>query len=1075
MNIWEILKIPETKDKNAIRKAYAKQAECFHPEEHPEEFLLIRDAYKQALAFAGKQSEADIKVPEAGETKTGLADSIESFDTNISQTAEKPRERFQFEDDNSDSLQEKYLMHPGIESFKRLYLSKHRRDRKQWESYFMSAGFLSDVREEGFTGAMSRIVEEHLEDYPPAKEFQTMLAVAYRYRAVEYQNHVEFKLEQGCGFDGIESIYRIASKGPLVRKLQGNDLALESGFRDYWYLNSFAQAGKWDDAALSELGRVLNCYSMAYLKEKCGSNVSTYCERNPASIRLLEYFFEQEGLPEAAYQMLWYKFDLKNAVMGRAKIFYGRLREIVMEKAPQVCGEKEERFTGLHKAFLDYARACYLRHGEDPDADIRDTDALFDREDFKRALKNRKFAEENILSTWISENRCFYYLKRLAAWYEARPELPFADKVTERISFFLKSKQNAIDLENDAKTEISLESLTVYQRPFLRYFISNAFFYAKSEETYEPLFDYLAGCFPASAEWNKKLAGLCHAGKPERELLRKSYILEQEEDGNSLKGTIDLVFRQFYVEYFFNGEPVYHPFLPFEWISGIEDADRFFMLLPVSAAYGNSFFEVKQEVEKRLGKLPFPDEHIAFTADCIASYICCLIIAHDQEGQPYGFVNRPMAIWRETEDRAYACEWYGNGQLFVIERTDKQYRYLPDSRYENITPEKAAVTLSMELLDQLTAPDSFSELILRKYPEILYADPAGKPSYVLEGEEVTGESVSSVIHRFLEGRLNRLELYWELDSRSLVFIRDGQRYACLFFNNRKKYWYSLLSLPEMYFNMDSKDIVRIPFLLGSLPAYSVHQNTRLLAKLLPSILADLSLDAAGLEQRMGQSGLWASNVYLNSAEIRYLFAKRTLGGFPPQRARNVMGAKFVLSMQPQTLWYINMDGTETREEITAVNNREVQELLAGFVMNRLNRLVLIWKAGQPEETENKGLKLMLLHQKLGEHHQYAAIVLNDHKRTIEYLVGDVTAYINAEKKIPMAEFMGERIPFYLVHSDLVRIRDFLDLFLPSLPDIEAITGQLGEFAFGAQLKNGMDYDRFTEEAFPDSPIPSLSQ
>lgn len=38
--------------------------------------------------------------------------------------------------------------------------------------------------------------------------------------------------------------------------------------------------------------------------------------------------------------------------MGRAKIFYGRLREIVMEKAPEVCGQRE-RFVELRTAYSD--------------------------------------------------------------------------------------------------------------------------------------------------------------------------------------------------------------------------------------------------------------------------------------------------------------------------------------------------------------------------------------------------------------------------------------------------------------------------------------------------------------------------------------------------------------------------------------------------------------------------------------------------------------------------------------------------------------------------------------------------
>lgn len=52
--IWQILKTKETTDKKAIRRAYAKEARNCHPEEKPEEFCRLYDAYQQALEYAGQ-------------------------------------------------------------------------------------------------------------------------------------------------------------------------------------------------------------------------------------------------------------------------------------------------------------------------------------------------------------------------------------------------------------------------------------------------------------------------------------------------------------------------------------------------------------------------------------------------------------------------------------------------------------------------------------------------------------------------------------------------------------------------------------------------------------------------------------------------------------------------------------------------------------------------------------------------------------------------------------------------------------------------------------------------------------
>lgn len=52
--IWDWLEIEETRDKTLIRKAYASQAEKYHPEDTPEEAKQLREAYKRALALVEK-------------------------------------------------------------------------------------------------------------------------------------------------------------------------------------------------------------------------------------------------------------------------------------------------------------------------------------------------------------------------------------------------------------------------------------------------------------------------------------------------------------------------------------------------------------------------------------------------------------------------------------------------------------------------------------------------------------------------------------------------------------------------------------------------------------------------------------------------------------------------------------------------------------------------------------------------------------------------------------------------------------------------------------------------------------
>lgn len=63
MNIWEILGIPPTEDIGKIKSAYARQAKLCHPEEHPEEFKTLQNAYKIAVKLA-KGGKAGIVLPQ---------------------------------------------------------------------------------------------------------------------------------------------------------------------------------------------------------------------------------------------------------------------------------------------------------------------------------------------------------------------------------------------------------------------------------------------------------------------------------------------------------------------------------------------------------------------------------------------------------------------------------------------------------------------------------------------------------------------------------------------------------------------------------------------------------------------------------------------------------------------------------------------------------------------------------------------------------------------------------------------------------------------------------------------------
>lgn len=84
MNCWNILGIPPQTDLAAIRAAYAEKTRACHPEEDPEGFAALHEAYRAAMAQArqwrSRPAEAESAEPEPVAQKVGLLAPLEEQD-----------------------------------------------------------------------------------------------------------------------------------------------------------------------------------------------------------------------------------------------------------------------------------------------------------------------------------------------------------------------------------------------------------------------------------------------------------------------------------------------------------------------------------------------------------------------------------------------------------------------------------------------------------------------------------------------------------------------------------------------------------------------------------------------------------------------------------------------------------------------------------------------------------------------------------------------------------------------------------------------------------------------------------
>ena len=115
--IWEILGIAKTKDKREITRAYRDRLSDTNPEDKPEEFKELRNAYEEALAYAEKPEEMKDEDRKADTWLKQLEDIYEDFS--------RRRDVAEWEDLFSDGLLEGISGRMRAESELLNYLMDH--------------------------------------------------------------------------------------------------------------------------------------------------------------------------------------------------------------------------------------------------------------------------------------------------------------------------------------------------------------------------------------------------------------------------------------------------------------------------------------------------------------------------------------------------------------------------------------------------------------------------------------------------------------------------------------------------------------------------------------------------------------------------------------------------------------------------------------------------------------------------------------------------------------------------------------------------------------------------------------
>lgn len=168
MNVWNVLGIEANSDADTIRRAYAQKVRQFHPEEYPQEFQRLNEAYRRALALATSSRHhrtADIDQPVTGFPAYPSRENPVSFDFTVSSLPgndqpEASQTGYDFEAIEKAAHSAENRRQTMIAVLKEAYtlLSGGNSQLKVWRAFLHSESFTLFMDEPEFIGELTNML-----------------------------------------------------------------------------------------------------------------------------------------------------------------------------------------------------------------------------------------------------------------------------------------------------------------------------------------------------------------------------------------------------------------------------------------------------------------------------------------------------------------------------------------------------------------------------------------------------------------------------------------------------------------------------------------------------------------------------------------------------------------------------------------------------------------------------------------------------------------------------------------------------------------------------------------------------
>lgn len=650
MSIWEILEIEETDSVRDIRRAYSNSLKKYHPEDDPEQFALVKDAYEKAIRYARKKDSDKRQQDSRSHTSTlSMPEKVlVTFDGGREEPKKEEQPSFLAKLDElqehsprmDDVAKEAFLAFQKIANDETV-----RENRDIWKAYFLSKEFLRAQ----FHAEVLQSIREYLchNGLRFWDNFIIELVIAYDI-IIEADDLVLIyneKSEQDVLHGAAKVVAEIWNAMPGEwRNNQGRTLLEQEGsllrkktFGNYLRLRSMSESGMLTEEYKKEWGyQLLECGKWIYLvsgesqKNQITEGDARRYIRDVSLLTLYTFFVEECGAPDVVCRYMYNEYELHQIGHKHYSENYISLKNAILKQFPQIQSEQKLRQVGREQRFLLKSKMGLLQKKYDysgwgdtrmwmnemlfatknveiSDQQVREIDELIHSDLFQTLMYDPIVLEFTYGPSLLTEKVYQEYLKE--------------DDMDEKVEMLMLQLMEQITIYHRIPEYNCMEPYTYHieeeTEEYWYYFFQAGF----KNGVFLPVFkyvenvslaEYIERIYKPSRQWRTEFLGFdlrtgeYHA-KRERVLLLP--------DGREIR----LIYEMFDIVYFYQETKIEEPFYTFnqllDYAGGCGQESLFFLLLPLAEIVNEK--EAYTEIRRRLTMLPFYEA----SRDRIASFL----------------------------------------------------------------------------------------------------------------------------------------------------------------------------------------------------------------------------------------------------------------------------------------------------------------------------------------------------------------------------------------------------------------------------------------------------------------------